>query len=1225
VGLSHELVEEPSTSHDRNRSALRDADATSEMPKQTKRIPRKTGECSLNFEPEILMKWPLDKEIDSQCIADFCMPSGVMVQAYPGKSPPHPLPPLSIAPLLLKNIRQKYKARIVNDDWRSFAAKYDTNRCGAIDGKGFMLLMRAGLRVARNVLSDSQVTKLFRELDTHNAQRLSLDQIHSLFESETGPSTSLSFKPPAGSLEGSNPHREYVFRLTGGGVDGTEVHYGVCLQTTVLHRRTHFDGVIDKRAEMQRCVCIISRYPFISFFLQILRDLVQLLNRDDMNKLLFDEVVASYVGWPVPAPGTSKNFFPIGVSGRPATQGTFELSRPAPRPEVGTHSLPEEIQLLREWALPILFSAMSIDNILMMLSCAMREMHVLVVAENLQLVSAAIWSLVCLLHPLKWANPLIVTVPNTLYEFLDSPIPPLLGIEELPNSFEIKPGVVIVRPDQDKLLFYTDEEMLPFPQFTRLCRELKGHESTLRGRGGLVPPVMQNVSLDLLQRSPSPAWGPLPPSAVHLSAFEAIAYDIQIHVEKLIDVVLKIDEGKIFTKLQGLGWSSNNSSVGAATDLGHFVGLPKSLKVYLDDAGQKFMACVLSSQMAEVYCYEAAAKKHEALHRGNILAETGRLVRSMNRPKLQGCGHLPEVTAKIASNHALIDLFHVLLSRGKLSGGPDSAISSSGKPTHSAADADGSDVRQQKGQGDVLWCNGLCNGEINTPLCTSLCLQHWQNRYVERMQADLFKKAATAGIANFNEASGTQMRKKNHRAETPSQWRRARWRQRIDTQLPKSKLTVQNEKLRVLKKHIRDKRRTRAERRHWSAVGIQSATRAHLRGCASTRQYTAAVLIQSHWRGAVLRSRWQILRPLRLKIAVRKIQIGARTFLSKPVARISYMDLVAKVEKSAAQHAAAQPQDSPDRHKTDFLDNQTLRSMASPRLSAPSEKHLDRGTPSGYPPRKFLDLTELANNLERTETLPVVSEEAETFYDVTIDSDGNPDIYLESNEERDAVRLEAFKLLLLNQGVVVVKHGRIGGMKRRMLTCDDSFTNLMWSEEEPATGQGTWEFVRRRMKRQNNFRSIPFEDLIGASARRSDTQVLSQARRRRSSFGSSSSDTSETRRGTWTEGSNSETKSAAQSSLFAVEHGSDASSDAGMSRRRSYSTLFKRPKFEPAANELGYAFTVSTRRRNIELETGDELLMKRLVDGFNLLAHEVRLARRACDQAEEPLKRRFGL
>ena len=126
---------------------------------------------------------------------------------------------------------------------------------------------------------------------------------------------------------------------------------------------------------------------------------------------------------------------------------------------------------------------MSIDNILMMLSCAMREMHVLVVAENLQLVSAAIWSLVCLLHPLKWANPLIVTVPNTLYEFLDSPIPPLLGIEELPNSFEIKPGVVIVRPDQDKLLFYTDEEMLPFPQFTRLCRELKVHESTLGAEG----------------------------------------------------------------------------------------------------------------------------------------------------------------------------------------------------------------------------------------------------------------------------------------------------------------------------------------------------------------------------------------------------------------------------------------------------------------------------------------------------------------------------------------------------------------------------------------------------------------------------------------------------------------------------------------------------------------------------------------------------------------------
>ena len=124
---------------------------------------------------------------------------------------------------------------------------------------------------------------------------MSLDQIHGCSIRNWAVHITL-FQATCWELGSSNPHREYVFRLTGGGVDGTEVHYGVCLQTTVLHRRTHFDGVIDKRAEMQRCVCIISRYPFISFFLQILRDLVQLLNRDDMNKLLFDEVVASYVG-----------------------------------------------------------------------------------------------------------------------------------------------------------------------------------------------------------------------------------------------------------------------------------------------------------------------------------------------------------------------------------------------------------------------------------------------------------------------------------------------------------------------------------------------------------------------------------------------------------------------------------------------------------------------------------------------------------------------------------------------------------------------------------------------------------------------------------------------------------------------------------------------------------------------------------------------------------------
>ena len=96
--------------------------------------------------------------------------------------------------------------------------------------------------------------------------------------------------------------------------------------------------------------------------------------------------------------------------------------------------------------------------------------------------------------------------------------------------------------------------------------------------------------------------------------------------------------------------------------------------------------------------------------------------------------------------------------------------------------------------------------------------------------------------------------------------------------------------------------------------------------------------------------------------------------------------------------------------------------------------------------------------------------------------------------------------------------------------------------------------------------------------------------------------------------SNSATESVAQGSTFATEHGSDVSSDARTPRRRR-SSLFKRAKFAPEPDELGYCFTINTRSRNLELEIGDELLMKRLVDGFNLLAQEVRSLERGRGQS----------
>ena len=134
-------------------------------------------------------------------------------------------------------------------------------------------------------------------------------------------------------------------------------------------------------------------------------------------------------------------------------------------------------------------------------------------------------------------------------------------------------------------------------------------------------------------------------------------------------------------------------------------------------------------------------------------------------------------------------------------------------------------------------------------------------------------------------------------------------------------------------------------------------------------------------------------------------------------------------------------------------------------------------------------------------------------------------------------------------------------------------------------------------------RSIPFVDIIGASVR---TDLKIESRRRRSSnisipSAKQSRIPSETDSHTATPSGESYRNSqldtsVAQGSTFATEHGSDVSSDAGMSRRQRRGSFFTIEIYS-IAGQLGYAFTVHTRRKNLELELGDELLMKRLVDG----------------------------
>lgn len=70
------------------------------------------------------------------------------------------------------------------------------------------------------------------------------------------------------------------------------------------------------------------------------------------------------------------------------------------------------------WALPALLRHLPLDQIVLALGCALTEMRIVVVGSDLSVVSSCVLALVNLLRPLKWAGPVIVTLPSTLHAYL---------------------------------------------------------------------------------------------------------------------------------------------------------------------------------------------------------------------------------------------------------------------------------------------------------------------------------------------------------------------------------------------------------------------------------------------------------------------------------------------------------------------------------------------------------------------------------------------------------------------------------------------------------------------------------------------------------------------------------------------------------------------------------------------------------------------------------------
>lgn len=289
---------------------------------------------------------------------------------------------------------------------------------------------------------------------------------------------------------------EAIFVLSGGGEDGTRVQYGFCVHTIRAHDHLEADC----------CYCLITQHPFALMHFSALRAAVEadavwrgIVRQDQQrsghrrhkrrHKKGADETMRRYALVAVPRPGD--------LARLPLVDGTHvEWRRPSCNElllESGLTSGPdgtpryESTALIREWALPKMFRTLALENVLLVLGCALVELQIVFVSQHLRTLSACTLGLVSMLRPLRWVGPLVSALPAKMYEYLDSPVPLVLGVLSLPLDFYQGADMVLVFADEDrvrlppKLLARPGAHLsIQLPQLSQLAHDMTSNYRAFR-------------------------------------------------------------------------------------------------------------------------------------------------------------------------------------------------------------------------------------------------------------------------------------------------------------------------------------------------------------------------------------------------------------------------------------------------------------------------------------------------------------------------------------------------------------------------------------------------------------------------------------------------------------------------------------------------------------------------------------------------------------------------
>jgi len=210
------------------------------------------------------------------------------------------------------------------------------------------------------------------------------------------------------------------------------------------------------------------------------------------------QVVCQYYQLQCPARGSSLTFHPLehlhplsfhrpGETVLHIAGSTIELRSRDTSLEVAEmrNSLfaEEESTALSTWAVASICGCLRLEHVMTLFAAALLEKQIVIVCSNLGMLSASVLSILPLIRPYRWHSLLTTVLPNDMMDFLDAPVPYIVGVQNKTSDVLNRlPNAVVIDANRNQI---KSSSVPQLPQHRELLSALRPYHSILVGESYL--------------------------------------------------------------------------------------------------------------------------------------------------------------------------------------------------------------------------------------------------------------------------------------------------------------------------------------------------------------------------------------------------------------------------------------------------------------------------------------------------------------------------------------------------------------------------------------------------------------------------------------------------------------------------------------------------------------------------------------------------------------------